>query len=940
MNHLELTTHAVHNDAAAILTPGLQGLAAISHRPAQPRAALFLLIAALAALAACGDDPRPAPSSPPDAGLDASPEPDVADPDAADPDAPDPDADDPDPGLTSARVAGSGAVVKIDFEPFTLSIEDAEGALRARTVAQGEGAQDQPPRAGLAFARAAAFNPGRYYNPTLQANERDDIQWFVLGAVVRGEQDDQGARFEVASTGADGAPGPQVQVSLAPAENGVTLRVILPDEEAFIFTSLSLEAREGEGYFGFGEVFDRLDGRGLIREMQLQATGDSESGTNEVHVPVPFMISTERFGVFLDDKRHSAFDLGATAPDVSKITAGSRDTTWNLMVDSPMGLVERYTAISGRPARVPFWALAPQWWRNVNRDAAELLDDVRRGRAADIPSTVVWIDRPWSSYYHNWRFNLTQFPDPEGMFEALHDQGHRVLLHHSPQLNPTNASDIGPGEDDSEGLFDTFAQNGWLVQAGGRPVVLPWGGGRGGFIDYSHPEAVEAVKQTLRRVTDLGAIGTKMDWDEFLQANAGAVRINVDYFSGLSPLEMRIRYSALYHKAIIEGFNEGLGEQSFHVSRSGTPGDQVWSTCIWPGDLDNDLSEHTRAPSERQEAWNVGGMPAAIVANQSLGMSGYPCFASDIGGFRDGAPDEEVLLRWLAFGVFNAITQLGGGGSTHMAWSADSPYSPQALDVTRKLFKLRMSLVPYIHHHLEIAHATGRPLVRSLWLAFPDDPAARDHERDFLFGPDLLVAPVFEAGVVDRALHLPPGRWVDFWSGQSLDGPADITRPAPIDMIPLLIRAGAIIPMLREDIDTLLSADDTVDPDTGDLDVIDLQDRPAMRVLIVPGEPTSLTLYNGLTVEVAPGPEALTVDLRLGDPDPQADPRISFAPTHLTLEVFLDGAALQGQQITITRGGQEITLEPGVDCTDCLDLDPDRNLLRVHLASPGRVTIR
>ncbi len=896
---------------------------------------LCLMAALVCGAAACGGDKKKSNTQQNDEPdviqMDVDPE-DESDAEEEDANEDEPDVEeDFDPEVTEGVVTVDGATVRVSFEPFRLTVEDQDGQVRASARVSGE-----LPFAGIAFARAEEYRDTVYYIPADAANQREPLRWFRVDRLKEGTQDGDRFVFTVTSVDEDEARGPDVQVILEPTEHAVALRVVLDDDPALVYNSFNLEARPGEGYYGFGEMFDQLDGRGLIRHLVTQAEQFSESATNEVHVPVPLMLSTERYGLFVDDLQPLAMDLGATVEDAARVTSLSRNVTYLFMVkDDPMDIVERYTDITGKPAHVPFWSLAPQWWRNVTADADEVLEDAVLSRQLDMPSTVMWIDRPWSSFYHNWRFDTVRFPEPELLFEELHDIGYRVLLHHSPHVNPNGQTDDITGVDDSENLFDLFVDNEWVVTTGGRTLLHPWGGGNGAYIDFSNPEAVEAVHEHIRRVTDLGAIGTKMDWDEGLQPNIASIRLNAEFHDGQTLLTMRSQYSALYHKAIKEGFDRGLGEPSFHVNRSGSPGDQVFNTCIWPGDLDNDLTPHTRGPSDFQERWNVGGMPSAMVANQSLGMSGYPCFASDIGGFRNGQPVEEHLMRWMAFGVFNAIMQIGGGGGSHMPWTSDSVYSAEAIEITRKYMKLRMRLIPYIFHHLLIAERTGRPLVRSLWLAYPDDAEGRQHEDDFLFGPDIFIAPVYIEGAEDREFYLPPGQWVDFWTGQASEGSQTLTQDTPIDHIPIFVRAGAIIPTYAHEIDTLMPAPND--------EVISLEDKPDIRFLLVPGaEGGQMTLYNGVAIATNPSEGAFEVTLTQEQVDPEVDPRMAQPSPTLSMDVMLGGAAFgQGPQVTAERDGQPLVLTQSEDeaCTDCWRLLPDTSSLRVVLSGPAVVRI-
>jgi alpha-D-xyloside xylohydrolase len=378
------------------------------------------------------------------------------------------------------------------------------------------------------------------------------------------------------------------------------------------------------------------------------------------------------------------------------------------------------------------------------------------------------------------------------------------------------------------------------------------------------------------------------------------------YFAnGETNMTMKSWYSALYHKALHEGFEQAHGEPGFLLVRHTSPRNQPWATCVWPGDLDNDFTEHTRGPSEMQEQWNVGGLPAAIMANQSVGLAGFPCFGSDIGGFRGGLPEEDALLRWMAFGVFNPVMQLGGGGGygdSHMPWSEGTIYSTEALDITRGFFQLRMALFPYIHQELLEAERTGRPMVRPLWAVHPQDAQARAFERDFYFGPDMLVAPVYLEGATDRELYLPDGEWVDLWTGERRTGGVTLVRDAPFDEIPVHLRAGAIIPLAADDILSLLPVEDP--------ELVSYHDLPLTRLWVVPGPDGEVAVFNGVTAQSATTSEMVSITVAIGEPSSAVDERIRFAPEAVELRIETDGTILEdGVEVRVVRDG--VPTDPG-----------------------------
>lgn len=845
----------------------------------------------------------------------------------------------PDP----TEVAGGATRVEISFAPFGLRLLNGDGAEVGRTSV----AEDAP-FAPFAVAIAPSYRATNYYDPRLMESGGtgrglvwcNPVNWQTAplgdGGLRATAALDCGDTQTAASVVLDLMPG-RAEAVAPDRQGGVVAEFRVEGDTAKVaMVAASWNRSDGEGNFGLGEMFDTLDAAGSIREMQIRAEGRSESATNEVHAPVSFYQTTDGMGLFADQREPGAFDFGVNRPGVTRVAYNGTRLRLHLWAetagsDRPLRLLRRYLDVTGYPKQVPFWALGPQWWRNENRDSAEVLDDARRAIANDIPSTVVWIDRPWSSAYHNWRFNPAQFPDPQALFDELRAMGHPVLLHHSPQLNPVGQTDLGVNEDRSEAIFERYEANGWLVTFQGRsqPVMFPWGGGTGGFIDYSHPDAVADQQALIRRVTDLGAIGVKMDWDEYLQANVGPQRIYMQFHNGETNQTMHGWYSALYHRTNIEAFDRALGGPSFSISRSGIARDQVWNTCIWPGDLGNDWTENTTAKMPAEGEWKVGGLPSAYFGALSLGMSGYPCFGSDIGGYRGGLTTEEIALRWLELGIFHPVTQLGGAGSAHMPWVEGSPYSASAVAVTRDYFKLRNQLALYVFDGMTRASETGDPFVRSLWFEHPELAEARTFDREFLFGPDLLVAPVTRAGESAVTLLLPPGGWFNWWSGERFEGPATITVDAPIGRVPLFFREGAVLPMLDARLHSLKpAADPTV---IGYDEVRDTE-------VVVAAVAADRTLPNGVRVTVSASAATTTVSVGFGAPAETASEADWFAPASVLVHLLLGGTPLADvgpAAVSITDADGTRDLDPAT-----WTFDAARRQLAVRVTANATLEVR
>ena len=267
------------------------------------------------------------------------------------------------------------------------------------------------------------------------------------------------------------------------------------------------------------------------------------------------------------------------------------------------------------------------------------------------------------------------------------------------------------------------------------------------------------------------------------------------------------------------------------VSRAGCFGDQANAPFIWPGDLDNDFSVHVPP--------RIGGLPAAIVAGISVGLVGFPFFAPDVGGFLNGTPSKNSLIRWAQFGALCPVMQLGGGGN-HRPWDT-SVFDAETLRIYRKYARLHHDLAPYIYSYASEAFDYGMPVIRSLALHHPDDPAAWREDYTYLFGQELLVAPVYE-DVTAREVYLPRGRWIDFWDRTEHVGPKRFVRQAPLDTLPLFVKAGAIIPLLDPEVDTLAPA---TNPGVVSFD----QRRDHLRLWVWPDGDSHFRLYDGTLLE-------------------------------------------------------------------------------------------
>jgi len=714
-----------------------------------------------------------------------------------------------------------------------------------------------------------------------------------------------------------------------PATGDVVLRLVRTNADVL---SLVVEARgpdvamlrfdapmDAGGYHGLGEQFAGFDARGRVVPMQLHVEG-SASGTNEAHVPVPFMVSTLGYGVFVETTEAGAFDVGATeAARWSARFEGNRATVHLFAQSTPRAVIGAYTRLTGLPRMPPRWSFGHQQWRNAWDSDAQVLEDARRLRSEGIPTSTMWIDNPWQTSYSDHTIDRTRFRDPEAMMATLRQLGYRVIFWSVPFLDAV--SDGATPQNPAERLWVQARERNLLVRTtSGRPYVTitRYGGpsgmpnANGSPMDWTNPEATAFWVDQLRPVIEAGARGFKLDYAEDVVCELGGTRTGFRFFNGDTERRGHWFYPQGYHAAYRAALDRWAGGDGFLIGRASSWGGQRISDLIWPGDLDNDFSNH--------EGGRVGGLRAAIHGMVSLAESGFPSFASDTGGYRGGMPDREVLLRWAEHTALSPFMQLGGAGTSHNPWA----YDPDAVRIYRGLARLHDDLTPYFIEYAVRASAEGVPPLVSAAVGFPGDPgSARDTEA-YLLGDDLFVAPVVTAGATHRMVHVPPGTWVHWWTGTQYNGPTDVTIAAPIGQPVLLAREGAVIPMNPQEVQSLVTTE-------GD-QVVDLGDRATVRrMTAVPGpSPARRALVGGASVTVGRTASGWSIDWPMSTTAPVLRSELLVGPqAAMVTAVTVGGAALSR-----SAGAREGT------CTRCWDADGARGVVWVVQEGAGEALIQ
>lgn len=524
--------------------------------------------------------------------------------------------------------------------------------------------------------------------------------------------------------------------------------------------ALAFPARPDERFFGLGEKFNRVDQRGRLVDLLVRngAAGD------ETYKPVPFWMSTAGYACALETDHQAWVSLAhPVEPDWAVAMVAAPVVEAMLFVgDSLKELLERYTAWIGRPPCPPIWAFGP--WKSRDwriETAATVEEDIRQHAAHDIPCTVKLIDAGWSTEPNNFIWDRNKYPDPEGLIRRLHEQGFQVALWVCPWFIHGTV------------IWRELAERGYFLRTPGGDVYVHRIANApdllGSLLDFTHPEAVAWWQARIEELMQLGVRAIKTDFGEQVPMDAVA-------YDGQTGATLHNAYPRLYNGVTyaVVGRYGGL-----LLARSAWAGSQRYPG-VWAGDQSADF-----AP------WS--GLPSVVRAGQSAGLSGFPFWASDIGGYFSG-PTADCFMRWTQFGAFSPIMQVHGLGE-HDPWRLGQ----QALENYRDFARLRMQLLPYIYTHAQAASATGVPMMRALPLEFQHDEGVYVHdfaEFQYMFGDDLLVAPVAWDSLRQRRVYLPAGTdWVDFWTGERLSGGQVIMAPAPWNRIPVYVRWGAIVPL-------------------------------------------------------------------------------------------------------------------------------------------------
>lgn len=524
-------------------------------------------------------------------------------------------------------------------------------------------------------------------------------------------------------------------------------RVCDPATGRYAFTE-SVEVRPDEHFYGFGERFSPLDKRG--QELLNWVINPVGVSNNKAYKCVPFFMSSRGYGLYYNTPRKIRFNMCDYFYKAYQCEIQDELLDCFLFVGGRRQVLRAYTALTGRSALPPKWAFGVWMSRNcyqTQREVEDVADQLRRAR---LPCDVMHIDWAYcKTYDYDFAFDTERFPSVAAMSQRLLKQGIRLSVWQLPYLK------------ERADTYPEAAERGYLaVEADGRCADTQ---AHEGVIDFSNPGAVRWYQEKLKALLRQGIRVIKTDFGENAQ--------DCYRYAALDGRDMHNLYPLLYQKAAYEACQEIHPNDSLVWGRSAYTGSQRYPVC-WGGDSDSDYN----------------GMYHSLRGGLSLGMSGFPFWSHDVGGYFC-TPAPNIYIRWLQFGMLSPLVRFHGT-SPREPWA----FGEEAVCQYRRYAALRYALMEYLYSEAMSCIETGLPLLRALALEFEDDPAARTIDDQYLLGGGLLVAPVFSDDP-SRMVYLPSGAlWTDLFTGIPYEGGRYYEIATPLDKTPVFLRGGWAIP--------------------------------------------------------------------------------------------------------------------------------------------------
>ncbi len=511
--------------------------------------------------------------------------------------------------------------------------------------------------------------------------------------------------------------------------------------------SATFSLSAGEKIFGCGESFQAFDKRG---QKVVLWVDDANGVQNEtMYKPVPFYISSRGYGVFMHTSAPISCDFGKYFSGANAMMIGDEELDLFIFIGEPKDILQEYTNLTGKAEMPPLWSFGFWMSRITYFSQEEGLAVADKLRVHRIPADVLHFDTGWfeTDWRCDYKFSPTRFPDPGGMIEELKEKGLRTCLWQLPYFVPENS------------LFPEIIERGLYVRNPKGNLTY-----EDAVLDFSNPETVEWYQNKIGSLLEMGVGAIKVDFGEAAPANG-------IYASGRTGFYEHNLYPLRYNKAVSDITEKVNGERI------------IWARSTWAG------SQRYPVHWGGDAANTNTAMAATLRGGLSIGVSGFSFWSHDIGGFVQKTP-ENIYRRWTPFGMLTSHVRSHGAPPTE-PWE----YGEDFMDAFRKADEMRYRLMPYIYAQARECSEMGWPMLRAMFVEFPGDPGSWLIDDQYMFGSDMLVAPLFEDGHA-RQVYLPPGDWIDYQTGMSYPGGWHRIEAGEIPIV-VLVRDGSLIPHIK-----------------------------------------------------------------------------------------------------------------------------------------------
>jgi len=508
----------------------------------------------------------------------------------------------------------------------------------------------------------------------------------------------------------------------------------------------------GEKIFGCGESFTSLDKRG---QKVVLWTDDANGVQNQgMYKPIPFFMSNRGYGMFLHTSSPITCDFGNSFSGVNSLMIGDDELDLFVFLGSPRDILDEYTKLTGKSPLPPLWSFGLWMSRCTYNAEAQVRSIATRLRADKIPCDVIHLDTGWfeTDWQCDYEFSPTRFADPQKMLSDLKDDGFHISCWQLPYFVPKNK------------LFPELLKKNLVVRdAKGN---LPY---EDAVLDFSNPQTVAWYQDKLANLLKLGVGAIKVDFGE-AAPNSGI------FADGRTGFYEHNLYPLRYNKAVADITLKTTGN---HI---------IWARSAWAGSQRYPI--HWGGDAESTD----DGMAAELRGGLSFGLSGFSFWSHDVGGFTATSVtnmDQNLFARWLAFGMLSSHSRCHGIAPKE-PWNYGSAFE----DKFRAIDELKYRLMPYVYAQAKDCSDHGLPMVRALFIEYPDDPGSWLVDDEYLFGSSILVAPLMHENATGRDVYLPPGSWIDYQSGKAYGGGWQHIEAGKLPVV-MLVRDGTVLPEIK-----------------------------------------------------------------------------------------------------------------------------------------------